>query len=322
MRPAVRRALASAALAALAAAAGAAPRAASAAPPAQEQAPGATFRETAEAANAAPAGVGAETPPGAAPAPARRVVSLNPSLTAIAVALGARDALVGVDSFSLRAEPAVAGLPAVGGLYSPSLEAVVALAPDLVVFVPTAEQRDFQRTLESLGLPVLPLDPLAFEEVLGTIEVLGARLGRAPEAAARIGAIRAARSRVEARAAGRPRPRAVLVLQRDPLYVVGRGSFVDEMLASAGAENAAREFAEPYPRVAREWLLAAAPDLLLDASDAAGAEDAARYWARWPSLPAVRAGRVVALAPGVATLPGPWLDRALELLADAVQGAP
>jgi iron complex transport system substrate-binding protein len=288
MRSAARRALAAVALLALAAAAGAAP-------PEREPAP--------------------------APAPARRVVSLNPSLTAIAVALGARDALVGVDSFSLRAEPAVAGLPAVGGLYNPSLEAVVALAPDLVVFVPAAEQRDFQRTLEALGLPVLPFDPVTFDEVLAAIETLGARLGRAAEARTRVEAIRAARSRVELRAAGRPRPRAVVVLQRDPLYVVGRGSFVDEMLASAGAENAARAFSEPYPRVAREWLLDAAPELLLDASDPAGTEDAVRYWARWPSLPAVRAGRVVALAPGAVTLPGPWLDRALDLLADAVQGS-
>jgi iron complex transport system substrate-binding protein len=256
----------------------------------------------------------------AQPAPARRVVSLNPSLTAIAVALGARDALVGVDSFSLREVPEAAGLPAVGGLYNPSVEAVVALRPDLVVFVPAAEQRDFQRTLEALGLPVLRLDPVTFDEVLAAIETLGARLGRAAEARARVEAIRAARRAAEARAAGQSRPRTLLVLQRDPLFVVGRGSFVDDMLASAGAENAAREFAEPYPRVAREWLLAAAPELLLDASGETASEPAARYWARWPSLPAVRAGRVVELAPGAVTLPGPWLDRALALLADAVQG--
>jgi ABC-type Fe3+-hydroxamate transport system substrate-binding protein len=162
-------------------------------------------------------------------APAKRVVSLNPSLTAMLLALGARDALVGVDSFSQRQEPATAGLPTVGGLYNPSVEAVVALAPDLVVFVPSAEQRDFQRTLEGLGLPVLALGPVGFEDVLAAIATLGARVGREAEARARIDAIRAARRAVEARAAGRPRPRTLLVLQRDPLYVVGRGSFADEM---------------------------------------------------------------------------------------------
>jgi len=270
----------------------------------------------------APARPGSEaaqpTPGAASPAPARRVVSLNPSLTAILVALGARDALVGVDSFSLRQEPAAAGLPAVGGLYNPSLEAVVALAPDLVVFVPSAEQRDFIRSLEALGLPVLALGPVSFDEVLGAIETLGARVGRAEAARARVEAIRAARRDVEARAARRPRVRAVLVLQRDPLFVIGRGSFVDEILESAGAENLGRVFAEPYPRVGREWLLAAAPEVLLDASGEGGAEDARRFWARWPSLPAVRDERVVTLDPGAVTLPGPWLDRGLLLLERAL----
>jgi ABC-type Fe3+-hydroxamate transport system substrate-binding protein len=89
------------------------------------------------------------------------------------------------------------------------------------------------------------------------------------------------------------------------------------MLEAAGAENLGRAFAEPWPRVAREWLLAAAPDVILDASDPADGEPGA-YWARWPSLPAVREGRVVAVPPGTATLPGPWLDRGLALLEQAL----
>jgi iron complex transport system substrate-binding protein len=62
--------------------------------------------------------------------PARRVVSINPSFTAILVAIGARSSLVGVDEFSAREQPAVADLPTVGGLYNPGLESVVSLAPD------------------------------------------------------------------------------------------------------------------------------------------------------------------------------------------------
>jgi len=246
-------------------------------------------------------------------APARRVVSLNPSLTAIVVALGAEGALVGVDSFSAREEPAVAGLPTVGGLYSPSLEAVVALDPDLVVFVPTAEQRDFQRRLAELEVGAEAYDPVSFEDVLGTILRLGERVGREAAAKERVAAIRAARQAAEARAAGLPRPRTLLILQREPLFVVGRGSFVDEMLDAAGAENLGRAFDEPWPRVSREWLLAAAPELIIDGSDVAG--DALAYWSKWPSLPAVRDGRVVAVPQGSVALPGPWLDRSLERLA-------
>jgi iron complex transport system substrate-binding protein len=253
-----------------------------------------------------------------ADAPARRVVSMNPSLTRILVALGARDALVGVDEFSARQEPAVASPPQVGGLYSPSLEAVVGLQPDLVVLVPSVEQRDFRDRLRALGFPVLALDPVRFDDVLETIRALGARVGREREAGARLDAIRRARDAVARAAQGRPQPRAVFVLQREPLFVVGAGSFLDEMIRVAGARNLGAELGEIWPRTSIEWLVGAAPELILDSdSDPEPARD---YWARWPSLPAVAGGRVVALAAGEVTLPGPDLDRALLALARAIQG--
>jgi len=58
--------------------------------------------------------------------------------------------------------------------------------------------------------------------------------------------------------------------------------------------------------------------VLLDSSR--DATPAAEYWKRLPSLPAVRAERVVGLSPGAATLPGPWLDRGLWILARALHG--
>jgi iron complex transport system substrate-binding protein len=252
------------------------------------------------------------------PAPARRIVSLNPSLTAILLAVGARGALVGVDDWSARQQAEVAGLPTVGGLFNPSLEAVVALAPDLVVLVPSAEQRDFRARLDEVGIARLELDPVSFEDVLDTIVTLGRRVGREAVAQERVAAIRATRRAVEERVRGRPPLRGVLVLQRDPLFVAGRGSFVDDMLRAVGVENLGAEFAEPWPRVSREWLIAAAPALLLDSSREG--DDAPAYWARWPSLPAVRSGRVVRVPEGLTTLPGPALDRALLVLAGAAHG--
>ena len=256
----------------------------------------------------------AGTAPGAKPA--RRVISLNPSLTAILVALGATDRLIGVDEFSARQEPTTASLPRVGGLYDPSLEAVVALHPDLVALVPSAQQRNFRDQLRTAGIPVLEVDPTSFSEVLGSIETLGDRVGLRVAAEQRVAQIRRVRDEVESAARSRPHPRTVLVLQRDPLYVVGAGSFIDEMLRAAGAENIAASFSDPYPRAGLEWLLASAPEVILDA--ASDPEPAAAYWSRWGSLPAVRSGRVIALDANLVTLPGPQLDRALVVLARAI----
>ena len=119
--------------------------------------------------------------------PGQRIVSLNPSLTEILLMLGARAELVGVDSFSHRSLPAVADLPDVGGLFNPSLETIVGLAPDLVVLVPSVEQRDLRSRLEGLGLRVVAFPNIRFDDVLENVEdlkdlepSLGRRLLRHP----------------------------------------------------------------------------------------------------------------------------------------------
>jgi iron complex transport system substrate-binding protein len=223
-----------------------------------------------------------------------------------------------VDEFSARSVPSVAELPRVGGLYNPSLEAVVALEPDRVVVVPSVEQRDFRSRLERLGIEVSVFENISFEQVMENIQRLGALVGRQAEAEARVSEVRATWRRVERLSSKYPSRRTLLVLQRDPLFVIGRGSFIDEMLVAVGGVNLAGEFEDPYPRVAVEWLVSAAPAVLVDLSP--GIEDATAYWARWPALPAVQQGRIVQLDPNDISLPGPHLDRSIERLAMAVHG--
>ncbi|MCP4241038.1 MAG: ABC transporter substrate-binding protein, partial [bacterium] len=122
----------------------------------------------------------------------RRVVSLNPSLTATVLALGAGGLLVGVDDWSARQQPAVRGRPTVGGLFTPSLEAVVALEPDVVVLVPSAQQRDLCNRLRGLGIEVLELANINLEQLLASFETLGRLVKRPEAAAARVAAIRRA----------------------------------------------------------------------------------------------------------------------------------
>ena len=68
-----------------------------------------------------------------------------------------------------------------------------------------------------------------------------------------------------------------------------------------------------------EWLIEAAPQVILDATD--DREDPQRHWSRWPSLPAVSLGRTIAI-PADVMRPGPYLDRSLRLLADALHRKP
>ena len=270
-------------------------------------------------------------------APALRLVSLNPSLTAIVVRLGAADALVGIDDYSARLLPELADRPRVGGLFDPSLEAVMALAPDRVLLVAGLEQEAHGAALRRLGLAVEIFENERYEQVLANVDRSGRLVGREAQAAERIAAIRALRAAVERAVQGRARPRTVIVLDRSPLYLVGGETFLDELLRAVGAENLGARVAKGYPRGSLEWLVAAAPELVLDLSPQAEAPEGesppARspgspnerpevlaFWSRWPSLPAVKTGRILALDATRISLPGPDLDRALRSLAVAVHG--
>ena len=65
-------------------------------------------------------------------------------------------------------------------------------------------------------------------------------------------------------------------------------------------------------------MVAAAPEVILDASE--DPVDAATYWSRWPSLPAVRRARVLKVPTSAVMLPGPFPDRSLRRLAELLHG--
>jgi len=251
----------------------------------------------------------------------QRLISLNPSLTAILIRLGGRERLVGVDDYSGRVVEGVSELPRVGGLFDPSLESIAALRPDRVLLVAGVDQRSHAAQLERLGLEVEIYENERLAEVLGNIERVGRLIGREAAAAERVRAIRAMVDAVGEATAGRAEPRTLAVVDRSPLYLVGGETFLDEMLAAVGARNLARALGSGYPRGSIEWLIEARPELLIDMTPTTGENDAGdAFWSRWPSLPAVASGRVLTLDARRISLPGPDLDRALRELAVAVHG--
>ncbi|MAG30739.1 MAG: hypothetical protein CL908_07610 [Deltaproteobacteria bacterium] len=247
-----------------------------------------------------------------------RLISLNPSLSAIVLRLGAAEALVGIDDYSAQLLPELADRPRVGGLFDPGLESVIALRPDRVLLVAGVDQQSHGERLARLGLLVDVYPNERLDQVLENIERLGRLLGRDAEASARIRAILEMRRAVADVARGRARPATLAIVDRSPLFVVGGETFLDEMLAAVGARNLGRQLSSGYPRGSIEWLIGVEPELLLDMTP--GADAASEFWGRWPSLPAVAANRVLGLDASRISLPGPDLDYALRELAVAVHG--
>lgn len=248
------------------------------------------------------------------PAAPTRIVSLVPSATEILFALGADDRIVGVTDFC-DFPPAARAKPRVGGMLAPSLEAVVALRPDLVVATDAGTRRETVARLAELGLPVYLVGARRVAEAFEVIDRLGALTGRA-EAAAALRARLAQRVQEIARAvADRPRPRVLYVLWPEPLLVPGRQAIVTELIALAGGASVTADEPGDYPRLSLEAVVARAPEVIVLARHGAAAPPLARDpWDRLRSVPAVRAGRVHGIDGDLVHRYGPRLvDGLLEL---------
>ncbi len=152
-----------------------------------------------------------------------RVVSISPSTTEAAFAVGAGPLVVGRSKYC-DYPPEAARLPVVGGFADPNLEAILALAPTLVIGARGPAGPAIEQALNAHGIATLFPETESFAQIEGMLKELGARLHLEAGAAAAVGAIEADRQRVAAAIAGRPRVRAVFLFDVSPIYAAGPGA--------------------------------------------------------------------------------------------------
>jgi iron complex transport system substrate-binding protein len=239
------------------------------------------------------------------------VVTLAPSLTDTVLALGARDRLVGVTRYD--ASPEVKDLPRVGGFLDPSPEAVLALRPDLVLWLSDGGAWPAVQRIAALGVPVLAIPVVGVPDVLRAARVVGAALGDSAAGERLAAELEGAVREAERAAASLPRRRVLFLVGRDPLVVAGPGSYPDALLRIVGGTNVVGGD-RPWPVYPVERAVADDPDLVVDAA----VNEPAETIDRLAAIPAVRAGRVVRLPDDRALRPGPGLASALRQVLAAV----
>ncbi|HKY63470.1 MAG TPA: helical backbone metal receptor [bacterium] len=252
-----------------------------------------------------------------------RIVSLKPNLTEILFALGAGPEVIGVTTWCRRPEAAKA-LPKVADYIQAFPEEILRLNPDLVMgTVENGSQKEVQFLL-SRGVPVLTLgsaanssagpvealkasgysvDALGFgtvEQTLLSIEALGALLGKKEKGREIAGRMRGELQALKAEAASLPKTKVLYVVGYRPLVVAGGNNFFDEAGEYIGARNVARESRLKYPYYTTELLIRAAPEAVFDFAMGSEGSAAAReghrdFWKSFPSIPAVKNGRIYPL---------------------------
>jgi len=246
----------------------------------------------------------------------QRIVSLAPGNTEMLFAIGAGDRVVGVTTYDdYPAE--VTDIAKVGDFTGPNLEAVAAAKPDLVVAT-TGVQADVVTKLEELGAIVIAVDPATLDALYADIDELGQATGETAGAEKVVADMRAKVAEIETRVANAEPVSAFVEIGQNPLFTVGAGTLIDELVTIAGGKNIVT--APGYVPFSAEELVKADPAVYMATKGSMSDPSELKKRAGFADLSAVKNGRVIILDDNYVSRPGPRVVLGLEQIADGLQG--
>ena len=250
----------------------------------------------------------------------QRIVSHVPGITETLFALDLGDRIVGVSDHCNYPEEAT-NKPKVGGYFTPSIERIVELDPDLVL---TDGHVAAIAQLEGLGIPFIVLQPKDLDGLISNIELLGEITGSQQEASELISDLEERIDAVVATVEDAPRPRVFYVYDATDLtkpWTAGPGSFIDALISLAGGENVAAQAHGPWIQFSMEELIDSDPEIIVvDAmmGTAVISPSELKKIAAWQGIIAVREDRIGVVDGDLVSRPGPRIVEGLEEMAKII----
>jgi len=195
-----------------------------------------------------------------------RIVSMAPDLTEILFALGLEEKIVGVTLFSDY--PAAAReITKVGSFWQPNIEATIAAAPDLVITKTTTgfdQQKHLAMRLHRIGYNSLTFHFETVAELFEAIENIGRATDSQSEVKRLIRDLRTKLNKLSALVRTDDQVKVLYVVQRQPLRVAGRDTFINEMIELAGGENAIGPTVHRYPPIGAEQVIGSGAEVIIE----------------------------------------------------------
>jgi iron complex transport system substrate-binding protein len=225
----------------------------------------------------------------------QRIVSVAPGITEILFALGAGDRVVGVSDYCNYPEAAKSKRK-VGGYMTPSLEAILALRPDQVFMI--NQRPDVAQKLRQSRIDVVELDVDSLSGIYNSIQTIAGKIGAPARGQSLIQSIQKQLHDSATAANSHKKPRVLFIVGHSPgtlsdLIAVGRGSYLNELMQLAGAENIFAGAPAPYPKVNMEEIIRRNPDVIIDMGNNemvtnSQKEAVKQLWNKYPFLRAVQ----------------------------------
>ena len=249
--------------------------------------------------------------------PAQRIISLIPSATETLIAIGAAPYIVGRTRYDVAAE--VINLPSVGGGVDASVEAIIALHPDLVVGWESDKRQLIRSKLIALNIPMFLLRTQDTTDVFRGMTNLARLTARDTTAGRVIAQVRADLDSVRRSVIGLAVPKIFYVVFNDPPMTAGPDTFIGQLISLAGGHSVFDDLDQNWVNVAMEEIVRRDPDIIVvPVGEFKGnALERFRQMQGWRTLRAVREGRVIAVPANLLSRPSPNIGQAARVLRHA-----
>ncbi len=249
------------------------------------------------------------------PYPAKRIISLAPSITEILFALGLNEEIAAITNFCDYPE-AVLGKPRIGGFVNPDTEKIVSLKPDLIIGIRDGNRMDTVDRLNDFGFPVYLIDPKGFDGVMGTIKNIGDVVGREKESRKLIKDMIDKRENTITLTRSLSKPRVFFQVGDAPLITVGKGTLADDLIRLAGGRSISENELVSYPSYGIETILARAPEIIILSSMESKKDhtNLVKKWQNWKSIPAVKMNAIYVVDSNLVDRPTPRIAEGLEAM--------
>ena len=225
--------------------------------------------------------------------PPQRIVSLAPAATAMLLAAGASSQLVATIEYS--GQPASERrLTKIGSVDAIDMERLIALRPDVVVVWPDGNNPAQIATIERLGLPVYRQEAVTLDGIADSLRRLGMLTGTSGVADREASALQAKLAALRREYANASHPPTVFLEVWDrPLYTVGGRELMSDALRVCGARNVFADLPQRAAAIGTEAVIARNPDIIIAAAPPGRGASWLAQWRRFPSLRAVRTGKLM-----------------------------
>lgn len=194
--------------------------------------------------------------------PPQRVITLAPNLTELVFELGFGDRIVGNTSYCNYPDSSKS-IEKVADLLTVNLEKITTLKPDLIFITAEGNSKSDYGNLVDLGYKVFVSNPRHYNGIKKTMLDMGEIFDKTEYAQSivnnweeRIEIVKSNHDKLLYKS-------VMFLISTNPIFSVGKKSFVHQILTYAGLENITADSEISYPMYNREELLVRNPDFIL-----------------------------------------------------------